>query len=72
MICDGFQIAAMPYIHKAYCRCGETLKEVSNGLLGRAMFCPKCEKVYCLKLVKVPDSKITKEYLEQCRKEAQK
>lgn len=71
MIFEGFEIHAEPYIRKAICKnCRGEMTEVSNGWLSSALFCSKCEKVYCLKLVKVPDSKITKEYLEQCRKEA--
>lgn len=68
MIFDGFKIAASPFITDAYCKCGNRLHEVSNGLLSAAMFCPKCENVYLLKLVKLPDKKVTKEFLEQCRK----
>ena len=52
------------------CRdCHNDLKEVPNGWLSSALFCPKCEAVYEIKLVKVPKEKVTKEYLEQCRKE---
>ena len=72
MIFDKFKIAATPFIYDAYCKCGNSLIEVSNGWFSISMFCPKCEKVYGLKLVKIPDKKISKEFLEQCRKEVKK
>jgi len=67
---DDFEINAAPFISHAYCKCGNNLKMVSNGWFSKAMFCPKCEKVYQLKLIKVPDKKVNPEFLEQCRKEA--
>ena len=70
MIFKNIEIRAIPTFEKAYCECGKSLKEVSNGLLSSAFYCPECENVYELKLVKVPSKKITKLYLEQCRKEA--
>jgi hypothetical protein len=63
------EIHAEPYITRAYCKCKEALKQVSNGFLGTAFYCSKCDSVYELKLIKVPKKKISKEYLEQCRKE---
>jgi hypothetical protein len=67
---DKFRIAAMPFITDAYCECGGTLQEVSNGFLSRAMFCPRCENVYLLKLIKVPKKKLTERFMEQAREEA--
>lgn len=67
MIYDGFKIAATPFITDANCKCGHRLIEVPNGLMSTAMFCPKCEDVYQLKLIKTPKSKVTSEFLEQCR-----
>jgi len=65
---DGFEIHASPFFSNAYCReCGENLIEVKNGRLSQAMYCPKCENVYLLKLIKVPQKKITAEFLEQAR-----
>lgn len=73
MIFDNFKIYAIPGISDAYCKgCGEEMKQVSNGLLSRVMYCPRCESVYQLKLVKVPGSKITKEFLKQCRQEVER
>jgi hypothetical protein len=66
---NNFQIGATPYIHHAYCKCGETLREVSNGLLSKAMFCPKCESIYMLTLRKVPSKLITKDFMKQCKEE---
>jgi glycyl-tRNA synthetase alpha subunit len=68
MLYDNFKIGASPFIHDAYCKCGHVLVEVSNGFLSTAMFCEKCENVYQLKLVKTPASKISKEFIEQCKK----
>ncbi|MFX0212226.1 MAG: hypothetical protein ACFFDT_40005 [Candidatus Hodarchaeota archaeon] len=70
---ENFEIAASPFITKAYCRdCHESLVQVSNGWFSKAMFCPKCENVYVVKLVKVQKAKINKEFLEQARKESNK
>lgn len=70
MIFNNFKIHAIPYITDAYCsKCHNSLKEVSNGLLSRAMYCPVCESVFMLKLVKVPNSKLSKEFIKQCREE---
>lgn len=68
MIYDGFKIAATPFITDAYCKYGHRLIEVPNGILSSALFCPKCEDVYQLKLVKTHKSKVTEEFLQQCRK----
>ena len=70
---DDFEIHASPYILNAYCReCRGTLVEVSNGWFSRAMFCPKCENVYQLKLIKISKSKVSDAFLEQARKEINK
>ena len=69
MIYDNFKLVAFPHITDAYCKCGETLREVSNGFLSTSMYCPRCENVYQIKLIKVPPSKITEKYLKQCREE---
>lgn len=67
-----FRIAATPHIIDALCHCGNYAKEVSNGFLSSALYCPHCETVYELKMVKVPDSKISPEFLEQCRDEVRR
>jgi hypothetical protein len=67
MIYDGFKIAATPFICDAYCKCGSRLIEVTNGLLSTAMYCPKCENVYALKLVKVPSKRVGDGFLQMCR-----
>jgi len=69
MLFDKFSISATPFIHDALCKCGNRLKQVSNGLLSAAFYCPKCENVYRLKLVKAQAKDVTEEYLKQCRKE---
>lgn len=71
MISEGFKIHATPHIHEAQCKCGNELKEVSNGWLSSALFCPKCENVYVIKKVKVSKSKLSKEFLNQCRFEVE-
>ena len=68
---EGFRIHAEPFITEAHCRkCRNELVEVSNGWFSRAMFCTNCESVYVLKLIRVPDKKVTKEFLEQAHREA--
>ena len=65
----NFRITAIPNITDAYCECGAELIEVSNGFLSSAMFCPKCENVYQLKLVKMPIKKVSIEFINQCKKD---
>jgi hypothetical protein len=72
MIFDGFKIAAAPFITDAYCKCGARLHQVSNGLLGAALFCKECENVYQLKLIKTPAKKVSDEFLKQAHKETKK
>jgi uncharacterized radical SAM superfamily protein len=72
MVFEKFRITATPHIIEARCKCGNYAKEVSNGWLSSALYCPHCETVYELKMVKVPDNKISKEFLEQCREECNK
>lgn len=73
MIFDDFRIFAIPHITEAYCKdCGTELKEISNGFASVVLYCPKCENIYQLKLVKTPKKKIHKEFLEQCRKKNRK
>ena len=69
MIFDNFKIDALPYIHSAHCKCGGTLKEVSNGFFSRALFCPRCKNVYRLQLRKVPKKKVSEEFIKQCEEE---
>ncbi len=64
---ENFEIHATPNIVNASCKCGNELIEVANGWFSSAMFCGKCENVYMVKLVKLPNEEITKEFLEQCR-----
>lgn len=67
---DDFEIHANPYIINAYCKeCRCDLIEISNGWFSRVMFCPKCENIYALKLIKIPKNKINGRFLEQARKE---
>jgi hypothetical protein len=67
MIFDNFKIAASPFIADAYCKCRNRLHEVPNGLMSVVLYCPKCEDVYELKLVKLPKSKVSEEFLNQCK-----
>lgn len=69
VIFDKFKLVATPQIIDAYCECGGTMQEVFNSLLSRAMFCPKCENVYMLKLVRVAKKFISAEFLKQARSE---
>ncbi len=67
---NGFKIHSFPQIIDAYCKkCGELLKQVSNGWISSVMFCIKCENVYELKLMKVAKKKIGEDFLMQCRQE---
>lgn len=69
---DKFRITASPFITDAYCACGTELREVPDGRLSSAMFCPKCESVYTLKLIKLPKKQISAEYLKQAREDAKR
>lgn len=72
MIFKNFRLTATPHIIEASCKCGNYAKEVSNGFLSSALYCPHCETVYEIKMVAVPKSKINDEFLEQCREECRK
>lgn len=62
----GFEIHAIPVIERARCRhCRGKCHPVPNGFFEKALFCPKCEIVYQIKMIKVPQ--VPEEYLEQCR-----
>ena len=65
----NFSIHASPFFADAQCACGDSLRQVSNGLISVALFCRKCGNVYEPKLVKVPDKKISKQWLEQAYEE---
>lgn len=69
MLCKGFRIVATPSIMEAYCKCGNELREVSSGFLGTALYCPKCENVYEIKLVKAAAKNVSERFLQQCRDE---
>jgi len=70
---DNFRISAYPVLTDAYCKkCDNELVEVSNGFLSSALFCPECELVYTIKLIKVNGKKVSEKYLAQCRKEAER
>jgi len=67
MLVDGCRISATLFLEGGTCRCGEDLVQVNNGWLEKAMFCPKCENVYVLKLIKVPDKKVSGAFIIQCK-----
>lgn len=68
---NDLEIVSTPQI-RAYCKCGNRVTEVSNGWASKLVFCPSCESVYQLKLVKVPEAKYDEKFLNQCRKESSK
>lgn len=67
-----FSLSTRPYIYNAYCKCGEDLREVSNGFFNRVLFCSKCHSVYALELVKLPKKTVSKHFIDQCMKEVAK
>lgn len=68
VIFENFELHAEPTVTSARCRkCRNDLVEVPNGFLSRAWFCPACEFVYMLKLVKAPASTIDDAFMAQCR-----
>ena len=67
-----YRLLAKIVIADVYCKeCHNLLVEVRDGWFESALFCPKCKNVYALKLTKIPNKKISKEFLEQAEKEAQ-
>ena len=63
---DNFEIHAIPEIINAYCReCHNALKVISDGWFSKALFCPHCITIYQIKMIKVQNDKIDKEYLEK-------
>jgi len=69
---EGFSIHAVPHIMNAYCKCGESLNQVSNGWISKVMYCSKCENIYELVLRKIPNKKVTEKFLIQCREKIKK
>lgn len=70
---NDFEIHAIPVITRAYCKeCRTKLIEIDNGWLSKAMFCPKCNNVYALKLTKVPNKKVSKGFLRQAKIQIEK
>jgi hypothetical protein len=68
-----FSIHAEPFISKAYCKkCHGSCQQVSNGWFSACLFCPTCEIVYELKMVKVPEKKVSEEFLAQAREEVER
>lgn len=66
----NFTIAATPVITEAYCKaCGDYLHTVSDGFFSNVLFCNKCKAVFELKLVRVSDKKLSKEFIVQSEKE---
>ena len=65
----NFRVNANLFLDCGICECGEDLREIQNEWRSSLMFCQKCKNVYEIKLVKVPRKQITKEFLEQCRKQ---
>jgi uncharacterized Zn finger protein (UPF0148 family) len=70
MLYSNFKIVAYPKIIEATCpKCNNTLKEVDNGWFSSALFCPKCESAFVLKLIKLPQDKIDKEWIAQSKEQ---
>ena len=68
MIFKDFEIHASPFITNATCReCRNDCYQAPNGFFGKVLFCPTCEIVYEIKMVKIPSKKIDNEFIEQCR-----
>jgi len=73
----NFRIHSTHHVRGGVCKCGKTLEEVTytydDGIYGEtsgmAQYCPKCENVYLLKLVKMPDKDVPEEYLKQFREQ---
>ena len=69
----NFTLTAYPRIVEAMCpKCRHDLKEVSNGWFSSAMFCPKCETAFALKLIKIPDNKVNPKWRDEARQQANK
>lgn len=52
-----------------YCKCGNYLYEVSDGLFDKKWICEKCHKIYQLELREISKKKISKEYMDQSIKQ---
>ncbi len=66
----NFEIQASPHIMRASCtdkKCRSDLVQVDNGFFSVALYCSKCERVYVLKLFKVPVKKVSDEFITECK-----
>ena len=69
----NFSLRAEPIIQDAYCsNCRGLLTEVPNGLISSVWYCEKCENVYELRLIKIPNGKVSERFLKICREKASK
>ncbi len=63
------KLHALPHV-EAYCKskeCAIELVEISNGLLARALYCPKCSAVYTIHIKKLRADRVNKEYLKELK-----
>lgn len=73
MTFDGFKIIADAHIIDATCRqCHHDMSEISNGWFSSALFCPHCDSVYVLKMIRVSDGNVTPEFIKQAKEEIQR
>ena len=69
----NFSLQATPIIQNPRCNnCGSILTEMSDGFFSSVWYCPLCDNIYKLKLVKIPDCRITKEFLKHCQDKIKK
>ena len=64
----NFSLRAEPIIQDARCNnCRSLLTEIPDGFFSSVWYCEHCESVYELKLIKIPDSKISPQDLRRWR-----
>ncbi len=67
---EDFELHAEPFFSSVSCKkCRNDCKIVGDGWFSKAFYCPKDNIVYQLKLIKMKDKDINKEYLKELEKE---
>ena len=69
---DDFKIDAAPILTATCKRCHGKCETINDGFLRKAFYCPHCDHVYTLRLVKLPEKQLDPEYRKILREKYRK